>query len=191
MWGEKPTFAGRISLVLPFFPFSPTEQAVLAHKYILALKRVLAADIDVASAAFMGHIKLDVEGEAAVCRLLARSGYTVEYGARAIEREVEAMVRDAVTDAWMRCPEDVTDQSNGGPFERYCLAVHPSGDYVHVKKQLGRGARAKGKAKANGGGVRPGSAVASPVGRPGPRTKAKVGRLIDIGGEIMKSGWEA
>lgn len=182
--------------MLPFFPFSPSEQAVVAHKYILNLKHILAADIDVDAATLMGHIKLDIEGETAVCRLLARTGYAVEHGARSIEREVEKSVRDAVTEEWMRCPEDVADQNNKGPYERYCLAVHVSGEYVQVSRAVGRGVKGKGRREVKGrpnGGVRLGTAVAT-VARSGagvrPKSLAKMGRLIDIGGESMKTGWE-
>lgn len=143
----------------------------------------------------MGHIKLEIEGETAVCRLLARSGYTVEYGARSIEHEVEKSVRDAVTEEWMRCLEDVADQNNKGPYERYCLSVHVSGEYVQVSRAVGRGAKGKGKGRreAKGkpnGGARLGTAAAAGARTGRPNSLAKVGRLIDIGGEIAKTGWD-
>lgn len=203
MFPTKTTFAGRISVVLPFIPFSPLEQAVIAHKYILEIKRTLAADIDVEKDAFMGHIKLEVEDEPAVCRLLADNGYDIEYGARSIKREMQKAVHDAITQEWLESSDEITNQRNSGPYERYSLVVHPSGEYVYITKSTSRKGKGKAKANTNGNLVRPNGAGGVRLGNLNPRSGtpssvgtgrkplAKVGKLIDIGGgELMKTGWD-
>lgn len=149
----------------------------------------------------MGHIKLEIEGESAVCKIMAQKGYDIEYGARSIEHEVQKTVHDAIAQEWLQSSEDITNQNNDGPYERYSLAVHPSGRFAYVKRVTGK----KGKGKANGvkgkqnGAMRSfgggGSSFGGSNGRSGTpvsgkKPLAKVGRLIDIGGEFMKPGWD-
>lgn len=143
----------------------------------------------------MGHIKLEVEGESGVCRIMAERGYDAEYGARSIEREVQMTLHDSIAQEWLKSSDDITNQKNSGPYERYSLAVHSSGDYVYVRKITGR----KGKGKANGnkvkqnGSARMGSSMTNGhTGTPvsGKKPLARVGRLIDIGSEILKPDWE-
>lgn len=189
------TFAGRISMVLPFLPFSPSEQSVIAHKYLLKLKRTLAADVS--KDIIMGHIELEVEGETAVCRHLAENGYEIEYGARSIEREIQRSVHDAITQEWLGCTDWILNQKNSSPYERYRLSFDPSKEQVVIRKIVGKKDRAR--VRQNGTVRRPGghagsyfeSSAGARSGTPssaGGMKSLKVGRLIDI--EMVRGEWE-
>ncbi|KAH8145191.1 uncharacterized protein LAJ45_10751 [Morchella importuna] len=189
------TFAGRISMVLPFLPFSPAEQAVIAHKYLLELKRTLAADVN--KETIMGHIKLEVEGEAAVCRHIAENGYEIEYGARSIEREMHKSVRDAITQEWLGSTDWIPSQRKNGPYERYLVSLDPAKEHVVVCKILDKKGRTRARQNrtsarpaAGQGGSQFESSVGVRSGTPssvGGMRSLRVGRLIDI--ELV-NGWE-
>lgn len=192
----KTTFAGRISMVLPFLPFSPAEQAVIAHKYLLELKRTLAADVS--NETIMGHIKLGVEGEAAVCRHIAENGYEIEYGARSIQREMHKSVSDAITQEWLGSTDWIPYQRKNGAYERYLVSLDPTKEHIVVHRIIDRKGKTRTRqnrtsarpAAGQGGGSQFESSVGVRSGTPssaGGMRSLRVGRLIDI---EMVNGWE-
>ncbi len=119
---------GRISDILPFFPFSPGEQAVIAHKYLLQQKREMAKDIDITGKKLLRHITLKVVDDARVCRVLA-DDYERTTGARSIMKTVERRVNQVLTEEWFNHgTREVLDADNDGEFESYSIAVSELGE---------------------------------------------------------------
>ncbi|KAK6534841.1 hypothetical protein TWF281_006140 [Arthrobotrys megalospora] len=88
-------FTSRIDLILPFFPFSPDEQAVLADLEIGERKGQLRQPIslDPKNRRLVGNINLTMEKDYQVCKAIAKT-YMVEEGVRSIKREVDNLKKD-------------------------------------------------------------------------------------------------
>ncbi|KAN0070517.1 P-loop containing nucleoside triphosphate hydrolase protein [Elaphomyces granulatus] len=70
---------GRISAFIPFLPFSPGEQAVVTHKYLLELSRKVRTPINLSvghDERLLGNIRLHVRKDSSVCRTLAEAEYS-------------------------------------------------------------------------------------------------------------------
>ncbi len=60
-------FTGRISTIIPFFPFQRDEQAVIAHLEILKVAAKVRVPIDVKNRQLIGHLNLGIEKDGEVC----------------------------------------------------------------------------------------------------------------------------
>jgi hypothetical protein len=83
---QKP-LTGRIRLVVPFLPFTPTECTILMHRFILDFIRDMRSPIDLRSGAkkFFGHCRISVVDDGKVCAELSKQYYMKDLGARSLE----------------------------------------------------------------------------------------------------------
>lgn len=86
--------SGRVSLVVPFLPFSPAEASVVAHKYVLDLQQRVLQRIQLSGQQLVGRIVLDVRQDGAICKLIAEEGYDSAQGARSLKQAVEGRIED-------------------------------------------------------------------------------------------------
>lgn len=84
--------AGRLSAVIPFLPFSDSEQAVLAHRSLLRLAHSLEKPVRQPNR-LVGNVTLRVCQDTALCRVIAREGYHIDTGARGIDAVVNRKVK--------------------------------------------------------------------------------------------------
>ncbi|KAK6521699.1 hypothetical protein TWF506_001904 [Arthrobotrys conoides] len=111
-------FTSRIDLIVPFFPFSPDEQAVLADLEIgerkIQFKQPISLDPE--NRKLVGNIKLRTEKDYKVCRVVAR-GYMVEEGVRSIKREVDNLEKE-IFDQYLDASEKtITEEDQKNEIE--------------------------------------------------------------------------
>ncbi|KAK3708412.1 hypothetical protein LTR37_011508 [Vermiconidia calcicola] len=89
----SPAIAGRINVIVPFFPFSPYEQAVVAHKFLLEIQDEARLPICTRKPELrlVGHAHFNIVGDGVLCQHVAEVGYVKELGARSIRNAVLAM----------------------------------------------------------------------------------------------------
>ncbi|KAK5658636.1 hypothetical protein OQA88_2029 [Cercophora sp. LCS_1] len=120
-------FAGRVSCITPFLPFSAHEQAVIAHKYLLDLAASMKQPKAVQQNQLIGAVNLRFRNETALCRDLARKDYHANTGARSLEAAVKRRVRNAVVKKYLEsnvvgassCEEYVVDVGPREPKRPY------------------------------------------------------------------------
>jgi ATP-dependent Clp protease ATP-binding subunit ClpA len=86
---------------VPFLPFSLPEAAVIAHKYVLELKRKVAKSVKVSGMLLVGRVMLDIRRDGAICKMIASDGYDPDQGARSLKSSVESRVEDELVQTYL------------------------------------------------------------------------------------------
>ncbi|TGJ73116.1 hypothetical protein EYR41_000234 [Orbilia oligospora] len=125
-------FTSRIDLIVPFFPFSPDEQAVLADLEIGERKSQFKQPIslDPENRKLVGNINLSIEKDYKVCRIVARS-YMVEEGVRSIKREVDNLEKE-IFDQYLDASEDAITEEDQKNETEYTLKADKTQGMVRV-----------------------------------------------------------
>ena len=86
---------GRITAIVPFFPFSKAEQAVVAHGFLLNATDKIRAPLDLSQDKLIGDLNLQTLNDGQLCSVLAEKAYDPELGVRSLDRAVtdEILVR--------------------------------------------------------------------------------------------------
>ena len=116
--------SGRVSLVVPFLPFSAGEQAVVAHKYVLDLQEKVRQSIQVSGQQLVGRIILDVRQDGAICKLIAHEGYDASQGARSLKAAVETRIEDELVIRYLEEDGRIEDWQ---PMVRYTVDLSRNG----------------------------------------------------------------
>ena len=119
--------SGRVSLVLPFLPFSNSEAAVIVHKYLLELQSNLSQAIQLSGQQLVGRIALNIKNDGAICSLLAQEGYDAEQGARSLKSAVDLRVVDELVEKYL---EEDGIIENEQAVVQYTLDISRSGALV-------------------------------------------------------------
>ncbi|KAF2973066.1 hypothetical protein GQX73_g612 [Xylaria multiplex] len=109
---------GRITEVIPFLPFSPGEQAVVAHKFLQELGRKVKAPVvlpEKGREQLLGNIRLRVRRDASVCRNLAAAEYSPDLGARSLAAAVKT-VEDRLVEAYLDEEEEIAEDQEMQEF---------------------------------------------------------------------------
>ena len=135
--GWQSPITGRVSAFIPFLPFSPGEQAVVVHKYLLELGQQVRARINLSTGQkeqLLGNVRLRIRRDASVCRILAEAEYHMDLGARSLITAVKS-VEDLLVEAYLEVDEEIIEDEgvvyflvdvNGG--ELIANMVHPVGN---------------------------------------------------------------
>ena len=117
---------GRINTIVPFFPFSTNEQAVVAHKFLLALQDEARLDIDLNTAQpkCFGHCHVSILDDGKLCQHLAKIGYTHQQGARSLDNTVYK-TRQKFVMKYLATDVEVAEATNEGPLDKYTVQLHP------------------------------------------------------------------
>jgi hypothetical protein len=121
----KSPLTGRISAFIPFLPFSPGEQAVVVHKYLLNLSQDIRSAIDLSEGPkeqMLGNIRLRILRDASVCRTLADSEYHADLGARSLINAVGNVKRKLV-EAYLDVDEEIVETT---ALSECCIDVNGS-----------------------------------------------------------------
>ena len=110
---------GRVTLIVPFFPFSPGEQAVVTHKFILDFVDKMRQPIDLIAKRFVGHIHLHIQNDSQIAAHLAGIGYEPDLGARSLQRMVQQQIHVKLADEYVEGDDEVTEGRNEGPLQKY------------------------------------------------------------------------
>ncbi|KAH9874024.1 hypothetical protein IAQ61_004652 [Plenodomus lingam] len=122
----------RIDHIFPFFPFSHSESAVVAHKFLLQNAAHLRRDIDLSDDArrHMGHCVITCTEDWKICSHMAEMGYDEDSGARGLKREARKIL-DEARNVYNSIPGVVSDTLNDGPYERLEVTLVPLGDNLY------------------------------------------------------------
>jgi hypothetical protein len=97
---------------LPFFTFSPGEQQVVGHKYILELadrvKRAVTLT-DREDEQLLGNVYLKVTRDASVCKVIAEEGYDEDLGARSLITAVRHSIEEVLVEAYLDLDEEISE----------------------------------------------------------------------------------
>ena len=110
---------GRLSSIIPFFPFEEGEQAVATYKFMRELWHVVRGPIDVAAKKFARHSHLNFVNDSAIALHLARKHYTPQLGARSLEKAVNHDIRAQLAYKQMEDPEEFKDSMNDRPLPNF------------------------------------------------------------------------
>lgn len=102
---------GRISDFLPFLPFSPGEQAVVVHKFLLELARRIRGPVNLSFAnkeQLLGNIRMKLRKDASVCRILAEEEYHSDLGARSLAMGARKL-EDILVETYLEIEGEITE----------------------------------------------------------------------------------
>ena len=105
---------GRINSTIPFMPFNELEQAVATYKFMRQFRNDKSSLVNVELNKMFNHFD---DGE--ISSRLASEYYHLETGARSVERTVECKIIWAPGDCFRAGDEEITDEMNERPLERY------------------------------------------------------------------------
>jgi len=109
---------GRISAVIPFLPFSPEEQAVIAHKFLLEFARDVRQP-PVVPSRLLGNVIIHLRRDATLCMSIAE-GYDVDLGAPSLQSEVISKIKQPLVLRYLEDTEKVEDDQ---PAEDYYVDI--------------------------------------------------------------------
>lgn len=114
-------FTGRIDVVVPFLPFSTTEQAIVAHSLLMKLADEFRLPIDCRPSVkrYLGHSFLDLGDGVDVAKYIATNCYNPELGARSLKRGIEELKRKFVMAFCEAHPMEVTQEMNNQPIKHF------------------------------------------------------------------------
>ncbi|KAK0669289.1 P-loop containing nucleoside triphosphate hydrolase protein [Cercophora samala] len=111
---------GRITSVMPFLIFSPTEQAAVACKQMDRLGRKLARPVklcdDLKLYRPVGDIKLQIPFSYSVCKALVSQGYDEQLGARSIINTVDSEVALPLVTQYLAAREEICEDEEESCF---------------------------------------------------------------------------
>ena len=114
---------GRISVVVPFFPFTKGEQAVVLHKSLLDLGDELRQPINLKEKKVVGHGDLSIQKDGQLCTSLAQKWYDIDTGARSLLRGVEQDVEVPLAERYCMSDTKVSEEMNKGPLQKYTVQL--------------------------------------------------------------------
>lgn len=127
---------GRISEIVPFFPFNEDEQAVTAYKFMRQLWNSVRGPIDTGLKWFPGHSFVNYIDDGRVATCLAKEGYNLDLGARSLQCAVVRHVQRGLAAAFFGEAGEISNAMNVGPLTNYDVRVVSIGsdfDEVQVK----------------------------------------------------------
>ncbi|KAM0805944.1 P-loop containing nucleoside triphosphate hydrolase protein [Usnea florida] len=137
---------GRLSAIVPFFPFDEGERAITAYKFMRELWHEVRKPISTDAKRFAGSLFVDFVNDGQIAMHIA-GRYTEETGARSLALAVEEEIGDCLAGVFLGEEGVVRDDMNGLPLVVYKVRVARGAEgkdgYVEV-------ARAGTKAIQNG-----------------------------------------
>ncbi|KAF2806916.1 uncharacterized protein BDZ99DRAFT_465668 [Mytilinidion resinicola] len=126
----KPALASRIKLIVPFFPFSRGEAAVVTHKFFLDLFDQVKKPVVIRPGQhhWVGHCHLTGKGTE-ICEYIAKEEYEWAFGARVLNDAVIAIANDLfISYTRVDRDEEITEETNNGPLQRFDVQLRPTSD---------------------------------------------------------------
>ena len=131
---------GRISSIVPFFPFTANERAVIAYIFMRKYRNAVREDINVGALKFVGHIDLHFVNDGEIGQHLASIANVAELGARELRSAVNHNIRDRLAAEYLDEDEPVRDETNKDEaLVKYTVRVvdGPEGTRSIVVKKAG------------------------------------------------------
>jgi len=118
-------FTGRINLIAPFLPFTPNEQAIVAHKFMLQLSDNVRQPIDLAAKRLIGHCQLAMRNDGKISMEIAKTAYHAETGARSLYHAVNNTIRDLLFEEYCNDETPISKKINEGGLQRFVMQIVP------------------------------------------------------------------
>ena len=134
-------FAGRLSAIVPFMPFTLGEQAITTYKFMRNLWTEVRQPIDTEAKRFPRHMFLNYNDDGSIAVNIAKSSYSAETGARPLERAVKREIRGRLSRAFLARDEMVNNEMNGGPLQNYEVRLVTDKDDIEEVAVEHRGTR--------------------------------------------------
>ncbi|KAH7333255.1 P-loop containing nucleoside triphosphate hydrolase protein [Rhexocercosporidium sp. MPI-PUGE-AT-0058] len=102
---------GRISEFIPFLPFSPGEQAVIVHKFLLELEEKVRGPVNLVPGPqeqLIGNVRMKIRRDASVCRILAEEEYHSDLGARSLITGARKL-EDLLVEVYLQVDEEIRE----------------------------------------------------------------------------------
>ncbi|KAG0646262.1 Chaperone [Hyphodiscus hymeniophilus] len=102
---------GRISDFIPFLPFSPGEQAVVVHKFLLELGDKVRGPVNLVPGSkeqLIGNVRMRIRKDASVCRILAQEEYHSDLGARSLIMGARKL-EDLLVEVYLQVDEEIRE----------------------------------------------------------------------------------
>ena len=112
-----------MSVIVPFFPFTRGEQAVIVHKFLLNLRDDLRQPINLKEKKMVGHSDLWIQKDGQLCTSLAQNWYDIDIGARSLLRGVEQDVEVPLAERYCMSDTKVSEETNKGPLQKYTVQL--------------------------------------------------------------------
>ena len=110
---------GRVSSIIPFLPFTKTEQAVVAYTFMRKLKNKAREPINVGAKRFVGHSHLNFLDDGQIAKHIVSLGYTPETGARSLQNVVISRVEHKLAGVVLKGNERIEDTVDETKLSRY------------------------------------------------------------------------
>lgn len=104
---------GRISDFLPFLPFTLGEQAVVVHKFLLDMAQQIRGPVNLSFTSeqrLLGNIRMKIQNDASVCRILAEEQYHSELGARSLRTGAKKL-EDILVESYLDIDGEITEDA--------------------------------------------------------------------------------
>ncbi|KAI4199257.1 MAG: hypothetical protein LQ350_004717 [Teloschistes chrysophthalmus] len=103
---------GRLSAIIPVFPFSAEEQAVTAYKFMRKLFNETRKPINISENHLARHLYLCFHDDGQIASFLAKKYYFPELGARSLAKAVSTQVCHKLTTAFLGEGDEVKGEAN-------------------------------------------------------------------------------
>lgn len=103
---------------------------MVAHKFVLELKRRVLESVRVSDKRLVGNIVLELERDGAICKLIADEGYDPDQGARSLQNATESRIGDALVQAYLDEEGQIDDFS---PMMKYRVSLARNGTLLVTK----------------------------------------------------------
>ncbi|KAK0658512.1 P-loop containing nucleoside triphosphate hydrolase protein [Cercophora samala] len=127
---------GRISDFIPFLPFSPGEQAVVTHKFLMEIGEYVRHPINLSpepKEQLVGNIHLQLRRDAAVCTTLAKRHYRPELGARSLKTAAK-VVEGILLDAYLDDDDEIRERDDFLDFAVDVLGDEVVGKFMYDRE---------------------------------------------------------
>jgi hypothetical protein len=105
-----------------FLPFTPSECAVVLHKFILAFATNIRQPVDMQPDVkrLVGYYRLSLEEDGKVCSNLVDTYYNQDLGARSLANAVKE-VENEFSGEYTNINELISEDLNTGPFQHFIV----------------------------------------------------------------------
>lgn len=114
---------GRTFSIIPFFPFTANEQAVVAYTFMRRLRNEVRQKIDIKAKQFVRHIHIHFPDDAQLARHIVMEGYEADTGARSLDGEVVRQVEHKLMREVLNGEQQITDDVDEKQLCKYVVRV--------------------------------------------------------------------
>ncbi|KAL8665312.1 MAG: hypothetical protein Q9202_002363 [Teloschistes flavicans] len=113
----------RLSAIIPFFPFSEEEHAVIAYKFMHKFFNEVRKPINVAEKHLARHSYLRFRDDGQIASFVVDKYYLPELGAQSLAKAVNTQICHKFKKAFLRLGDEITDGMNDEPWAVFDVKI--------------------------------------------------------------------